>query len=98
MRILSRLFCKIFQPIISPKESCNYKLLRGFDSTISSESTVFLLLKPVDKMICEVTIFAMVLFKKRDTRKEETSHENGCCLKNVVVVLYICKMYLLPEI
>ena len=71
MRILSRLFCKIFQPIISPKESCNYKLLRGFDSTISSEFSVFLLLKPVDKMICEVTIFAMVLFKKSSRETQE---------------------------
>ena len=70
MRILSRLFCKIFQPIISPKESCNYKLLRGFDS-ISSESSVFFLLKPVDKMICEVTIFAMVLFKKSSREAQE---------------------------
>ena len=73
MRILSRLFCKIFQPIISPKESCNYKLLRGFDR-ISSESSMFFLLKPVDKMICEVTIFAMVLFKKsteRHTKKKK---------------------------
>ena len=70
MRILSRLFCKIFQPIISPKESCNYKLLRGFDS-ISSESSVFFLLKPVDKMICEVTIFAMVLFKKSSRETQE---------------------------
>ena len=77
MRILSRLFCKIFQPIISPKESCNYKLLRGFDS-ISSE---FFLLKPVDKMICEVTIFAMVLFKKSS---RETQEKKKQAMKMVV--------------
>ena len=80
MRILSRLFCKIFQPIISPKESCNYKLLRGFDS-ISSESSVLLLLKPVDKMICEVTIFAMVLFKKSS---RETQEKKKQAMKMVV--------------
>lgn len=80
MRILSRLFCKIFQPIISPKESCNYKLLRGFDS-ISSESSVFFLLKPVDKMICEVTIFAMVLFKKSS---RETQEKKKQAMKMVV--------------
>ena len=80
MRILSRLFCKIFQPIISPKESCNYKLLRGFDS-ISSESSVLFLLKPVDKMICEVTIFAMVLFKKSS---RETQEKKKQAMKMVV--------------
>ena len=80
MRILSRLFCKIFQPIISPKESCNYKLLRGFDS-ISSESSMFFLLKPVDKMICEVTIFAMVLFKKSS---RETQEKKKQAMKMVV--------------